>query len=34
MRAAGTLYVALLLSTLAAAEGGWIWLLAQLFHVD
>jgi hypothetical protein len=31
MRAAGTLYVALLLGMLAAAEGSWIWFLAQLF---
>jgi hypothetical protein len=34
MPAAGTLYVALLVGTLAAAEGGWIWLLAQLFLAD
>ena len=34
MRTAGMLYIALLVGTFAAAEGGWIWFLAQLFLAE
>jgi hypothetical protein len=34
MHVAGALYVALFVGTLAAAEGGWMWLFAWLFLTD
>jgi hypothetical protein len=34
MLVAEALYVALFVGTVAAAEGGWMWLLAWLFLAD